>query len=76
MLSDIDSALKGHGQTTAPQKTDNIAANKSASSADARKLVSQARGALKNGNTEQAEQLAVEKHKRQHNLTNNGIKLI
>ncbi len=60
VLNDIDSALKGQGRTTAQPKTDGVAKNKSASGSDARKLVSQARGALKNGNTEQAEQLAVE----------------
>ena len=59
VLNDIESALRGHGKSAANHSND-LAAAGSAAQSDARNLVTQARGALKNGDTDKAQQLALE----------------
>jgi general secretion pathway protein D len=59
VLNDIESAMRGQGKAAA-NRADNIAAAGSATQSDAQRLVTQARGALKSGDTEKAQQLALE----------------
>jgi general secretion pathway protein D len=60
VLNDIDLALRGQGKSGKTQRTDNVASNETATESEAHRLVADARSALKKGDHQKAQQLAVQ----------------
>jgi Flp pilus assembly secretin CpaC len=59
VMNDIEAALRGQGKAGA-KNTEGMAASGSAAGTEARNLVAQARGALKSGDVDKAQQLALQ----------------